>query len=314
MESGTVHISIIVPNYNHARFLRQRLDSVFNQSFSDTEIILLDDCSTDGSKDILHDYAKHPKVSHVVINSQNTGFPVMQWQKGISLAKGEWIWIAESDDFSDLRFLESMMQYAQQNPTCGVVYCQSFDTDEAGTILSTRLNYTDLFQPNIWAENFSVDGKEFIAKYLKRKNVIPNAGAVLFRKDLIDGHTFDDSICSLRMAADWMFWIRLAASTRIAFLSTPLNYFRSHGATTRHHDSRQKQLQRLMEERCVRSELHELMPKVNQTQEIEILNRKVFAMHSPRNILRRDFWKFRAKGFSRITFAIGFLRQLKRMK
>jgi glycosyltransferase involved in cell wall biosynthesis len=314
MESGKVNISIIVPNYNHARFLKQRLDTVFGQSYTDTEIILLDDCSTDESKDILHGYENHPKVSHVVINSKNTGFPVIQWQKGIALAKGEWIWIAESDDFSDLRFLESMMQYAQQNPMCGVVYCQSYDTDESGSVLSTRLNYTGMFQPNIWSENFSVDGKEFIAKYLKRKNVIPNAGAVLFRRDLIDSNTFDDGIRELRMAADWVFWIRLAASTRIAFLAAPLNYFRSHGATTRHHDSRQKELKRLMEERCVRSKLYDLMPEVDQTEEIELLNRKVFAMHSPSYILRRDFWKFRVKGFSRITFAKGFLRQHKLVK
>jgi hypothetical protein len=69
-----------------------------------------------------------------------------------------------------------------------------------------------------------------------------------------------------------------------------------------------------MEERCVRSELYDLMPEVDQTEEIELLNRKVFAMHSPSYILRRDFWKYRVKGFSRITFAKGFLRQHKLVK
>jgi glycosyltransferase involved in cell wall biosynthesis len=56
-------VSVIVPNYNHAKYLPRRLDSIFNQTFQDFEVILLDDCSTDNSLSIPGEYVKHPKVS-----------------------------------------------------------------------------------------------------------------------------------------------------------------------------------------------------------------------------------------------------------
>src|SRR6187549_2432119 len=100
--NGEVLVSVIIPNYNHAKFLRQRLESVLNQSFRDFEVIILDDCSTDESFQVIEDYRAHPKVSHIVFNKENTGSTFIQWKKGIELAKGEWIWIAESDDWCEL--------------------------------------------------------------------------------------------------------------------------------------------------------------------------------------------------------------------
>ena len=104
-------VSIIIPNYNHSKFLQQRLDSVFNQTFQDFEVILLDDCSTDNSVDILKKYANHPKVSHLELNKQNSGSPFKQWQKGITMAKGTYIWIAETDDYCEFNFLDQMQAY-----------------------------------------------------------------------------------------------------------------------------------------------------------------------------------------------------------
>ena len=66
-------VSVIVPNYQHAPYLRERIDSILNQTYQDFEVILLDDCSKDESRDILLSYQDHPKVSHVVLNEENTG-------------------------------------------------------------------------------------------------------------------------------------------------------------------------------------------------------------------------------------------------
>ena len=62
----TPRVSVIVPNYNHAPYLRQRLDSIFNQTFQDFEVIILDDCSTDNSKEVIEEYRNRSQVSHVV--------------------------------------------------------------------------------------------------------------------------------------------------------------------------------------------------------------------------------------------------------
>ena len=80
-------ISIIIPNYNHAKYLPQRLESVYNQTYQDFEVILLDDCSNDDSVAILNTYARHPKTSHVVFNDKNSGSTFKQWAKGYSTSK-----------------------------------------------------------------------------------------------------------------------------------------------------------------------------------------------------------------------------------
>ena len=65
-------VSVIIPNYNHARFLQQRIDSVLNQTFQDFELILLDDCSTDGSRSILARSVDDPRV-RIEFNEINSG-------------------------------------------------------------------------------------------------------------------------------------------------------------------------------------------------------------------------------------------------
>ena len=102
-------VSVIVPNYNHARYLEQRLDSVFEQTYQNFEVIILDDCSTDDSMEVINRYKDNPHLSQIVVNEQNTGSPFKQWDKGIHLAKGDLIWIAESDDYNELTFLEELI-------------------------------------------------------------------------------------------------------------------------------------------------------------------------------------------------------------
>lgn len=108
-------VSIILPNYNHATFLEQRLYSIFNQTYQEFEVIILDDASTDSSNLILNRYKNHPKVSHFIINELNSGSPFKQWGKGLLLAKGDIIWIAESDDSCDLNFLETQLKFLVHN-------------------------------------------------------------------------------------------------------------------------------------------------------------------------------------------------------
>jgi glycosyltransferase involved in cell wall biosynthesis len=71
-------------------------------------IILLDDCSTDDSRLILSKYADDPRV-RIEFNKVNSGSPFKQWNKGVSLALGEYVWIAESDDYADKRLLDAAM-------------------------------------------------------------------------------------------------------------------------------------------------------------------------------------------------------------
>src|SRR5207342_2166753 len=86
MFSSMPEVSVIIPNYNHAVYLEQRIESVLNQTFQDFELIILDDCSPDNSRDVIDQYRVNSKVSHIVYNSINSGSTFKQWQKGIELS------------------------------------------------------------------------------------------------------------------------------------------------------------------------------------------------------------------------------------
>lgn len=81
------------------------MDSIYQQTYQNIEVILLDDFSSDNSVEILKQYAKkYPHKTRLVVNEQNSGRVFRQWNKGLALAKGELIWIAESDDYCDTNF------------------------------------------------------------------------------------------------------------------------------------------------------------------------------------------------------------------
>ncbi len=248
-------ISIIVPNYNHYNYLQQRLESIFNQTYQNFEVILLDDASTDASCQLLESYSKHPKVSHFIINKKNSGSPFKQWEKGLELAIGKYIWIAESDDYSEFTFLENCIKYIMEQPNIGIVYAQSIDVNELGHVLNNRIVFTKEFLPNIWKNNFLIKGKKFIKNYLLEKNVIPNASAVLFKKELVNSAIFTSELLNMKYCGDWFFWIKLSMNTSIGFLAKDLNYFRNHEQVSRNHKNLTQKKQRLLEEKVVRSYL-----------------------------------------------------------
>lgn len=222
-------ISIIVPNYNHEKYLKQRLYSVFNQTYSNFEVILLDDCSTDKSQEILLEYAVNPKVSHCIFNEKNSENTFQQWAKGISLAKGEFIWIAESDDFCDLNFLEVIARPLLKDKEVVLAYCQSNSVNEFNQVTGTWLNHTDdLNGGSIFLNDFIMEGYEFIQNFLIYKNVIPNASAVIFRRDkvIIKEHLNIDSY--FRYCGDWIFYFRLLINNKVVFVSQLINNFRYH--------------------------------------------------------------------------------------
>ena len=291
-------ISIIIPNYNHAAFLDKRLESIFNQTFQDFEIILLDDCSTDDSVKILSQYAKYQKVSHFIINETNSGSPFKQWQKGIDLARGEYIWIAESDDVAHPKFLEKVIQHTYKS---GLVYSQTYDINDNATKFHDRIHYTEEFQDNIWESSFDMNGVSFITDYLLVKNVIPNASAVIFKKELINEFSFSDELLQMKMCGDWLFWINICYQTNVYFVSEHLNYFRNHQYTSRIHNSIEKKKRRLIEESTLRTLMNNELNLKNKAKDLELL-KKWFKYFKIDNIFSSDFESIRLKHQSWLYF------------
>ena len=223
-------VSVIVPNYNHARFLPRRLDSILAQTFKDYELIVLDDASTDNSRKVLEAYAaKHPL--RLVFNEKNSGSPFIQWQKGAALAAGKYIWIAESDDYADPRLLEALVAQLQKNPKVGLAYCQSYSVDENNLILRTGEHWMREQDLVPWKKDYVRNGRDELTRHLVHRNTIPNASAVVARRDIFLQAVQQAE--ALRLTGDWWTWSRVLLQTDVAFLAEPMNFFRNHPGSVR---------------------------------------------------------------------------------
>jgi glycosyltransferase involved in cell wall biosynthesis len=214
-------VSVIIPNYNHALYLEQRILSILDQTFRDFELILLDDCSTDRSIEIISRYRTHPKVSKIIINKTNSGSTFKQWQKGISEAQGEYIWIAESDDFAHKLLLETLVKQLESHPQVGIAYSQSYRVDESSNIVCSC---KDIY-PSIACGKVH-KGEDVLLNYMAGANLIPNASAVVFRKAIAG--QINTRYTQFRFAGDWWFWCEMLLRSDLIHVCEELNYFRFH--------------------------------------------------------------------------------------
>lgn len=210
-------VSVIIPNYNHSNFLVQRIETVLNQTVQDFEVILMDDCSTDNSREILERYRNHPRVSHVVFNETNSGSTFKQWEKGIELAKGEYIWLAESDDWCELNLLEYLLKGFDQDPECVISYCQSYFIRDSNRV--TSISHSKFLSE-------TVDGLSFLKKRLLLHNPIFNASMVLWKRELFQ--KVPKEFKNYKLCGDWCFWMELSTFGKIHVSGRVLNYFRKH--------------------------------------------------------------------------------------
>lgn len=217
-------VSVIIPNFNHARFLDERIRSVLDQTFPDFEVVILDDCSADDSLKVIERYRDNPKVSIIAVNEKNSGLPCSQWRKGIELAKGELIWIAESDDSCSADFLAVNVSSFKEDPECVISFSRSVKVDSSGNSLGECVEQKPL------KKDLMMDGKEVLRKYLWRRNIVVNASGCVFRKDA--ALSVPDAYTRMRGNGDWLLWIQLAEIGKVAFHSEMRNRFRQHSSGT----------------------------------------------------------------------------------
>lgn len=223
-------VTVIMPNYNHRRFLEQRLASIASQTFRDMEIIVLDDASSDRSPEILGAFVASESRSVLLRNELNSGSTFKQWRKGLERAQGRYIWIAESDDFAHPTFLEKLVAQLENDSSMTIAHAQSLMTDVDGKNLGRPDDWVNDLAPGRWNVDFRADGLEELRDFLSQKNTIPNASAVVFRNFPGIEYLVDDS---MRLCADWLFWIRLLARGNYAFLAEDLNYWRQNSSNAR---------------------------------------------------------------------------------
>jgi len=214
-------VSVIVPNYNHAPYLKKRIDSVLDQTYQDFELIILDDYSEDNSSEIIEEYRNCAKVSHIIYNDKNSGSPFKQWKKGIELSKGDYIWIAESDDYADKCFLEKSISSFEKDTEIVLSFTGSNLVDNDDNIIHVKNGLMD---------TDTISCRDFLYQYMLYGNEIYNASMVLFSKKALNNCIWGE-IVKYQYCGDWLFWGSMLYSNencKIYEVSEPLNYFRSH--------------------------------------------------------------------------------------
>lgn len=222
-------VTAIVPNYNHAHFLQERISSISKQIISVSEIIILDDASTDHSRDVIAEAVKtSPVPIKTCFNTENSGNIFAQWEKGLALASGDLIWICESDDTCDPEFLSLLLPHFADTGTM-LAFGRIAFIDETGALRSA-------VNDSVGLDRFS--GEARVASASSWFNgpfglscVIRNVGGCVFRRQTISENLLAE-LKSYRICGDWLLYSRLARGGQIAYDPRARAYFRLHGANS----------------------------------------------------------------------------------
>lgn len=218
-------VSVIFPNYNHEKFLPERLGSVLQQTVRPAEIIFLDDCSSDDSVRVAQDILSKSSIPfRIVENKMNSGGVFRQWMKGIDLARHDLIWIAETDDSADRQFLRNILPAFEREDIMaafGHITCIDQDGAPRGDLDA----YFDGLKNFSWQQSSVVPAYRAFSHDFTVKNVIPNASGLVFRKPVLTKME-RERLFEYRFAGDWYFYALVMRGGAVAYRSKARSYFR----------------------------------------------------------------------------------------
>jgi len=205
-------VSVCIPSFNYEKYISEAIDSVLNQSLKEFELIIVDDCSTDNSKEVISRFSD--SRIRFYENETNIGM-TKNWNKCVKLSRGEFICILGADDYVHPEFLEKCVRYVGSNSRVGLVY-SAFERvkDNREKIETLRLSDTDFIE----------NGNTAFRRFVKRNVIMPSSA--LIRKDCFESlGDFDEH---LGYAPDIEMFARIATRYDVAFVSEVLGYYRLH--------------------------------------------------------------------------------------
>lgn len=203
-----------MPIYNSSKYIANAIESVLKQSRPDFELIIIDDCSTDGTGEIAASFADQDTRLRFIKNDRNAGM-VNNWNLCLEKARGCYIKFLFGDDLLEADALEQMAAYLDANPDIALVASARILIDENSNSIKTLAH----FDTRIY------DGKEIIRTcFLQQNNLVGEPTAVMFRKELA-GRGFDPAY---RQMVDLEMWFHLLDQGACAYIQHPLCSFRVH--------------------------------------------------------------------------------------
>ena len=199
-------VSIIIPTYNRANFLPRTIKSVLNQTFQDFELIIVDDCSTDNTQEVVKEFQKKDDRIRYIRLDKNSGAPAHPRNVGIQNARGNFISFLDSDDECFPEKLEKQLELFEKGPAdLGFVGCNALMVEEKNGKILKEIKLPSFLKRNTFEKllehcfmNISV---------LIKSRVLDNVGL------------FDEN---LKFAEDWDMWIRISYKYNFDFVLKPL--------------------------------------------------------------------------------------------
>lgn len=214
--SRTIKISVCIPTYNHAHFLVDAIESARAQTIKDFELVIVDNCSTDNTKEVVSRFMSDDSRIRYICNETNVG-PVGNLNRCIMHAQGEYMTILCADDLIAPTFLEKMSAALDENPVVKLVACARKVVNE---------NLKPKFRSAFSVRKEHISGHAAINKCLFNGNLIGEPSAVMFRReDAARGFNMDFS-----QAVDLEMWFHLLEQGDFVFLPEELCMFRQYDA------------------------------------------------------------------------------------
>jgi glycosyltransferase involved in cell wall biosynthesis len=231
LENSTIKISVIVPNYNYARFMLQRLYSVLNQDYKIFELIILDDCSKDNSREVIDDLSNRLKKYvnvKLAYNDTNSGSAFKQWQKGFEMATGDYVWIAEADDYCESDLISNLIKPIKNNNKVMISYSDTAFIDVFGNVTMNSIKQEiDIRKTNHWNRSYINNGINEIENYSYLNCTIANVSSCIIKRN--DYTKYLNMSGKFHQAGDWLLYVNIMAMGDIAYTNKVLNYYRLHG-------------------------------------------------------------------------------------
>ena len=209
----------------------ERLYSILYQNIKIHELIILDDCSSDNSRQIIDNIVEKIKPFinvRKIYNEVNSGTTFKQWKKGFKEATGEYVWIAEADDYCSNKMLNKLVEKIKENKNIQIAYVDTAFIDKFGNIMiKTIRNEIDIRKTGHWDKPFVENGKYEIENYCFLNCIIANVSSCLIKNENYDD--IFEKISIYRQAGDWLFYNLVMLKGDICYISDPINYYRVHG-------------------------------------------------------------------------------------
>lgn len=211
-------ISIITTSYNYGKYISETIKSIQAQSYSDWELIIVDDSSEDNSVEIIKSFCKDKRIK-LICHDKNKGL-TQSVKTGLKYAKGEWIAFLESDDLWRENTLKERVRAIKNNPQVGIIFNDVEEFGDDNTILAVK-NNLDKNRVKISKLNFPKN----IFYDLNIENFLLTFSAVMIKKEILDDCPLDTPIDAL---LDWWIFIHISFNNEAFYINKKLTKWRQH--------------------------------------------------------------------------------------